>query len=63
MGCGLAVSVARYAVHHSLSLAVRDQNVRKTQRVSSPASTAHRTRRKWPATDNAVSAFEIACWP
>ncbi|WP_282581344.1 hypothetical protein [Streptomyces sp. WAC00303] len=65
-GAGAAsrvLSAARWVFHHSLSRAVRDQKVRKAQRVVSPWPTAHRTRRRCPATERAVRAVEMACCP
>ncbi|CAM5502639.1 hypothetical protein SMICM304S_12145 [Streptomyces microflavus] len=40
-----------------------DQKVRNTHRVSSPAPSAQRTRRRCPATDRAVRALLMACCP
>ncbi|KOU00569.1 hypothetical protein ADK56_04705 [Streptomyces sp. MMG1522] len=63
--------------HHSLSRAVRDQNVRKVQRTSPllplplaapapvpvPVVSLERTRRRWPATERLFSEVLMACWP
>ncbi|KOU45131.1 hypothetical protein ADK56_34075 [Streptomyces sp. MMG1522] len=61
--------------HHSLSRAVRDQNVREIQRTSPPLPlpapvpvpvpvvSLERTRRRWPATERLFSEVPMACWP
>ncbi|KOU11010.1 hypothetical protein ADK88_03385, partial [Streptomyces sp. NRRL F-2295] len=55
--------------HHSLSRAVRYQNVREIQRTSPllpllvPVVSLERTRRRWPATERLFSEVPMACWP